>query len=166
MPVQAPNLVHDHLLQVRPHHAQHLFWAEWKRMAAQIPPATNGNLGRDWGMPKSTRMMQDGSYLGEALEEGWGSGQSYQFHRGTAGRLQFCHGAIVRAPILVYFSRQGLRWPSQTTCTMLYCLIDNIWTSFVAIDAPKSAEKKFKALWMKNSYQGLRAADPREPGRG
>ena len=37
-------------------------------MTAQNPPATNGNLGRERGMPVSTRIIQDGSHLAEELE--------------------------------------------------------------------------------------------------
>ena len=41
------NLVRDHLLQVRPHPTQLLFYTAWERITAQNPPATNDNLGRD-----------------------------------------------------------------------------------------------------------------------
>ena len=37
-------------------------------MTAQNPPATNGDMSREWGAPESTRIMQDRSYSGEALE--------------------------------------------------------------------------------------------------
>ena len=40
------------------------------------------------------------------------------------------------------------------------------WTSFGATDMPKSAVKDFRAPWIKDGYQGLRAADPGALGRG
>ena len=37
-------------------------------MTAQNPPAINGDLGRERGMPESTRMMHDGSRMREAIK--------------------------------------------------------------------------------------------------
>ena len=54
---------------------------------------------------------------------------------------KFAVGAVGRALILTWCSRQGLMWASQAACTMLHYLVDNIWISFGATDAPKSAVK-------------------------
>ena len=37
-------------------------------MTAEYPPATNYDLGREQGAPKSTKTMQDGSHLIEEME--------------------------------------------------------------------------------------------------
>ena len=37
-------------------------------MTAEYPPTTNGDLVRELGAPESTRTMQDGSHLVEAME--------------------------------------------------------------------------------------------------
>ena len=44
--------------------------------------------------------------------------------------------------------------------------MDDIWTSLGATDMPKSMVNKFRASWMKNSYQGLKAVDPGALGQG
>ena len=64
-----------------------------------------------------------------------------------------------RAPISVQHNRQGLRQTSEAARAMLYWLVDDIWTNFGAMDMSKSMTKKFRASWMKNSYQRLRVAD-------
>ena len=48
------------ILKVGSHPAQLLFRAAQERMTAQNPPATNGDLGRDQGVPVSTRMYRMG----------------------------------------------------------------------------------------------------------
>ena len=37
-------------------------------MIAKYPPAINGDLGKEQGIPESTSMMQNGSYPDEAME--------------------------------------------------------------------------------------------------
>ena len=48
--------------------AQLLFHIAMERMLAKYPLATNSNLGRELSMPESTRIIQDGSHLLEAIE--------------------------------------------------------------------------------------------------
>ena len=48
--------------------AQLLFYTAWERMTDENPPATHSDLGRERGMPESTRTMQDGSHLVKAME--------------------------------------------------------------------------------------------------
>ena len=63
MPVVAIFLSMAVLLRVGSRPAQ-----QRERMTAQNPYKTNGDFGKDQGMLESTRIMQYGSYLGEALE--------------------------------------------------------------------------------------------------
>ena len=51
-----------------PHSTQLLFCMAQERMTAQNPSAKNADLGREQGMPESTRMMQDESHLVQATE--------------------------------------------------------------------------------------------------
>ena len=53
------------ILQVGLRPTQLFFQAAWERMTAQNPPATNGNLGRERGVPMSTKTSLDGSRLAE-----------------------------------------------------------------------------------------------------
>ena len=57
MPIVATILFVAILLRVGSHPAQLLFYAAWDRITAQNPPATNGDIGREQGMPEFIRMI-------------------------------------------------------------------------------------------------------------
>ena len=62
MPLVALVLSVAILLLVGLHPTQLLFHTAWEKMTAQNPPATNGDFGREQGMPESTRPIQDEFY--------------------------------------------------------------------------------------------------------
>ena len=66
--LQATSVLRDHLLWVVPYPTQLLFHVAQERMTEQNPPEINGDHIREQCMPESTRMVQDGSHLGEAME--------------------------------------------------------------------------------------------------
>ena len=68
MPVVATILSMAILLQLGLCPTQFLFYTAWERMTIQNPPATNGDLGKERGMPELTRTIQDGSHTGEVME--------------------------------------------------------------------------------------------------
>ena len=68
MPLVATILSEDVLLWAGLHPTQLLFYTTWKRMTAEYPCATNGNLGREQGMPEFTKAMQDKSFMDESIE--------------------------------------------------------------------------------------------------
>ena len=68
LPVMAILLSATVILWAGSHPAQLLFYAARERMTVQNPPATNGDLGRERGVPEPTRTMWDGSRLAEAKE--------------------------------------------------------------------------------------------------
>ena len=55
------------LLPAELYPAQILYLGTWEKITAQYPPAINGDLGSEQSGPESSRMMQDGSHLGEAM---------------------------------------------------------------------------------------------------
>ena len=68
MPVVTTILYAAILLWVRLFSSQLLLYAAWERITAQYPPEKHGDLGRECGIPESTRTMQDGSHPGKAME--------------------------------------------------------------------------------------------------
>ena len=48
--------------------AQLPFHVAQAKMKAKNPPATNGDDSREKGVPESTKVMQDGSFLDKAIE--------------------------------------------------------------------------------------------------
>ena len=57
------------LLWAGSHSTQLLFYTAWERMTAEYLFATNGDLGREQGIPETTRTIKDGSHPEEATEE-------------------------------------------------------------------------------------------------
>ena len=62
------NLSYDHLALGRILSHPVLFHTAQEMITAEYPPETNGDLGREQGVPESTRMIQDGSHPVEAME--------------------------------------------------------------------------------------------------
>ena len=93
------------LLQVGPYPTQVLFYIAWERITAQYLPATNSELGRELGVPHSTRIMQDVSYLNKAIEAiesrvlGWAASFSWVQCKGIYADMYsdmaICHSTLL-----------------------------------------------------------------------
>ena len=68
MPVVATTFFATILLWVGFCPTQLLFYTAQERITAKHPLEINGEIGKEKGAPESTRTMQDGSYLAEAME--------------------------------------------------------------------------------------------------
>ena len=68
MPMVATTFAATVLLWVGSCPTQLFYHADQKSMTAKYLPAINGDLGKEGVMPKSTKMIQKGLHLGEAME--------------------------------------------------------------------------------------------------
>ena len=96
-------------------------------MIAQNPPATNSNLGKEQGIPESTRMMQDGSHSAEALEVAESSVLGWAASFGMVHQLRFGLGQMFVNPLHQWHEAgsEVSFVPSNLVHTMSISLMDN-----------------------------------------
>ena len=105
-------------------------------MTAEYPSETNSDLGREQGVPESTRTIQDGSHPVEAIGAreseviGWAASYGMGQRVGLGMDSKFIN-PLHQGPDSgseVFFV------PTQATQTMMHNLVDNFWECFWVAD--------------------------------